>query len=88
MSKKVVADMDSDDEIIYSMKQNGYKDRDIRERLINEGRTRYHPKTISTRWARLKRCVEAHADELLDEELSDWHVGEVRSISVVDFSHD
>jgi len=77
MPKKVVWDLDSDDEIIVRMKQEKRSDSDVVERLVKEGRTRYHPKTISSRWVRLKRVLAAHEDEMLDEQLTDWHEGDV-----------
>ncbi len=77
MPKKVVWDLDSDDEIIVQMKQEKYTDKEVVERLIKEGRTKYHHKTISSRWVRLKRVLAAHEDELLDAQLTDWHEGDV-----------
>jgi len=81
MPKKVVWDLDSDDEIIVQMKQEKYTDKEVVERLIKEGRTKYHHKTISSRWVRLKRVLAAHEDELLDAQLTDWHEGDVRIFS-------
>lgn len=77
MPKKVVWDLDSDDEIIVKMKEAKYTDQQIVERLISEGRTKYHTKTISSRWVRLKRVLAAHQDELLDKQLTCWHEGDV-----------
>ena len=77
MPKKVVWDLDSDDEIIVKMKQERYTDKEVVERLIKEGRTKYHHKTISSRWVRLKRVLAAREDELLDAQLTDWHEGDV-----------
>ncbi|KAI9704265.1 MAG: hypothetical protein M1836_007126 [Candelina mexicana] len=74
--KKIVADLDSDDEIIVRMKEKRFTDNEIRDHLISEGRMKYNSKTISSRWARLRRVLEARADELLDEKLIDWHAGE------------
>jgi hypothetical protein len=76
-AKKVTWDMDSDDEIIVSMKANGRTEKEIADRLAREGRIRYHSKTIGTRWARLKRAIQQHQDDLMDEELTDWHDGDV-----------
>lgn len=38
---------------------------------------RYVPKTISSRWLRLRRLLEQAENDRLDDELSDWHIGEV-----------
>lgn len=70
--------MDSDDELIVKMKQAKYQEKEIAQRLIDEGRTNYHAKTIGTRWARLKRVLQARNDDLLDQDLTDWHEGDVK----------
>lgn len=62
------------------MKQAGYNDNDVVKRLCDEGRTKYDPKSISSRWQRIRKCLQATEDELFDEELTDWHEGEVRII--------
>ena len=79
VAKKVTAELDSDDEIIFSMKNAKYLEKDIAKRLVDEGRTVYNPKTIGTRWARLKKAMQAKQDELLDADLTDWHEGDVSS---------
>jgi hypothetical protein len=81
LAKKVTAELDSDDELIVQMKQAKYQEKEIAQRLINEGRTHYHAKTIGTRWARLKKVLQARSDAMLDEELTDWHDGDVRTVS-------
>lgn len=77
LPKKVTAEMDSDDELIVKMKQAKYQEKEIAQRLVDEGRTNYHPKTIGTRWARLKKAMQIRNDELLDQDLTDWHEGDV-----------
>ena len=77
MAKKVVAEMDSDDELIFNMKNAKFLEKDIAKRLADEGRIHYNPKTIGTRWARLKKAMQAKQDELLDADLTDWHDGDV-----------
>ena len=77
IAKKVTADMDSDDELIFSMKNAKYLEKDIAKRLADEGRMNYNPKTIGTRWARLKKAMQKQQDELLDNDLTDWHDGDV-----------
>ena len=47
------------------------------QKLQEEGRVRYIPKTVASRWARLKQMLEEKENAKLDDELSDWHVGEV-----------
>lgn len=77
IAKKVTADLDSDDELIVRMKNAKYLEKDIARRLADEGRVAYNPKTIGTRWARLRKAIERRNDELLDAELTDWHDGDV-----------
>ena len=77
IAKKVTADLDSDDELIVRMKNAKYLEKDIAERLAKEGRIKYHPKTIGTRWARIKRKLQDFQDEMLDGDVTDWHEGDV-----------
>lgn len=60
------------------MKQAKYLEKDIAARLVAEGRTSYQAKTIGTRWSRIKRVLQQRQDELLDQDLTDWHEGDVR----------
>jgi len=77
LAKKVTADLDSDDELIVRMKNAKYLEKDIAKRLADEGRTKYNVKTIGTRWAHLKKKLQEKNDQMLDEELTDWHDGDV-----------
>ncbi|RMZ80232.1 hypothetical protein DV738_g2908, partial [Chaetothyriales sp. CBS 135597] len=76
MSKRVTADLDSDDEMIVRMKNAKYQEKDIARRLADEGRMFYSTKTIGSRWGRLRKAIEARQDELLDANLTDWHEGD------------
>lgn len=60
------------------MKEAKYLEKDIAQRLIDEGRINYNPKTIGTRWSRIRRAMQERQDKLLDAELTDWHDGDVR----------
>ena len=75
--KKVTADLDSDDELIVRMKEARYLEKDIAQALVDQGRTAYNPKTIGTRWRRLKHALQKRQDDLLDADLTDWHDGDV-----------
>lgn len=77
MSKRITADYDSDDARIIDLKQQSYSDEYVANKLREEGRTRYVGKTVGSRWLRLRKILEERDDERLDDELSDWHVGEV-----------
>lgn len=70
------SDYDTDEKRIIHLKQLGYKDDYVSNRLVEEGRQQLSAKTISTRWLRLKKIVERKEEERLDDELSDWHIGE------------
>ena len=76
MAKKVTADLDSDDELIVRMKEARFLEKDIAQALINQGRIAYNPKTIGTRWRRLKAALQKRQDDLLDADLTDWHEGD------------
>jgi len=75
--KDVTFNFDSDDEIIWTMKSTGQKDEAIADRLISEGRVKYAPKTISTRFARMCRAREDHDEKLMELDFSDYHEVEV-----------
>ena len=75
--KKVTADLDSDDELIVRMKEARYREKDIADRLQEEGRIKYNQKTIGTRWVRIRRALQQRQDELLDSQQADWHNGDV-----------
>ncbi|KAK4547750.1 hypothetical protein LTR36_000708 [Oleoguttula mirabilis] len=74
--KRIVADYDSDDGRIISLKQQGYSDEYVAQKMIQEGRIRYVPKTVGSRWLRLRKALEQAESEKLDDELTDWHVDE------------
>lgn len=61
------------------MKNAKYLEKDIAERLAKEGRIKYHPKTIGTRWARIKKVLQRTHDDMLDAEVTDWHEGDVNT---------
>lgn len=60
------------------MKRRGFKDREIAQRLADEGFTAYKPQSVGARYARINRKVQERNEKLLDLELIDWHEGEVR----------
>ena len=76
VAKRVTADLDSDDELIVRMKEARFLEKDIAEALINQGRVAYNPKTIGTRWRRLKAVLQKRQDDMLDADLTDWHEGD------------
>lgn len=76
IAKKITVDLDSDDDMIVRMKEAKYEEKDIAKRLADAGRVKYNPKTIGTRWARLRRALAQHQEELLEADLADWHEGD------------
>jgi hypothetical protein len=75
--KPITVDLDEEDQMIVDMKQQGYKDEDIVVRLIEKGFTRYEPRSVGCRWMRIRKKTQEYEEKLLDEELTDWHIGEV-----------
>ena len=74
---KVTGELDEADQIIVSMKQAGYPDKAVRDKISEAGLVDYHVKTIATRWTRLQRLAQKMSDDKLDAELTDWHDGDV-----------
>ncbi|KAF2644594.1 hypothetical protein P280DRAFT_390970 [Massarina eburnea CBS 473.64] len=70
--KKVSADLDSDDELMMDMREKGYSDRQIAEKLARDGRVRYDMKSISTRIVRIRQAQAEHVDYLLKEGYMEW----------------
>ncbi|KAI5360796.1 hypothetical protein Slin15195_G087120 [Septoria linicola] len=83
VSKRITADYDSDDARIIDLKQQSYSDEYVANKLREEGRTRYVGKTVGSRWLRLRKVLEERDDERLDDELSDWHVGEDEELRAI-----
>ena len=81
LSKRVVVDYDSDDGRIITLKQQGFSDEYVSQKLIQEGRIRYQAKTVTSRWLRLRKALEAAENERMDDELSDWHEDDVSTCS-------
>lgn len=76
-AKRVTADLDSDDELIMQMKEKGYSDQQIADRLKREGRTKYDRKSISTRVGRIKWAQAARVDEMMIEGYKEWQFEDV-----------
>lgn len=83
MHKDITVELDSDDEIILTMKDQGIKDEVVMERLIAEGRTKYNSKTISTRYIRMKRVLETAEEKQMEEDFSDFHEDEVSTVGLL-----
>lgn len=79
LPKPVTADLDSEDEIILRMKEDGFTDQQVVNKLKEENRVRYDRKTIGSRFLRIQAALAAKQDERLEAEETDWHEGEVRS---------
>lgn len=71
-SKEVKADLDSDDDMMMTMREKGYSDQAIADRLLKEGRKRYDRKSVSTRISRIKFAQAAQVDTQLEEGYKEW----------------
>lgn len=80
--RQVTVDLDSDDEIIKTMKDQGIRDEIVQQRLIREGRVKYEIKTISTRYNRIRKAIEKHEDDLRELDFSDYHEDEVGAVGL------
>jgi hypothetical protein len=77
--KPIKANYDADDARIVDLKQQGWSDEYVARKLAEEGRIRYVGRTVGSRWLRIRKALEAKEEEILEDEMSDWHDGEVRS---------
>lgn len=78
LPKPISADLDSEDEIILHMKEDGFTDQQVVDKLKEENRIRYDRKSIASRYIRIQAALAAKQDERLEAEETDWHEGEVR----------
>jgi hypothetical protein len=76
--RPITADIDSTDELIINMKDGGCSNEQISDKLKADGRVHYDKKTVGSRYLRIKAAIAERAEQRLDEELTDWHEGEVR----------
>ncbi|KAF2473103.1 uncharacterized protein BDR25DRAFT_128669 [Lindgomyces ingoldianus] len=71
-AKKISVNLDSDDELMINMKEKGYTDHQIAEKLAKEGRILYDKKSIGGRICRIKSAQAEHVDFLLKEGYKEW----------------
>lgn len=76
-SNPLESDYDSEEKLIIDLKKQGYKDDAIARQLVVEGYAELSAKRIQARWLKLKKKEDAKEEQRLDDELSDWHIGEV-----------
>lgn len=76
--KRVSHELDSDDELMMEMREKGYSDRQIADKLAKEGRVRYDQKSISTRIMRIRLAQAGNVDFLLKEGYKEWEFEDVR----------
>ncbi|KAF2745081.1 hypothetical protein M011DRAFT_148590 [Sporormia fimetaria CBS 119925] len=74
--KRVLPDLDSDDEMILSMRDEGYTDAQISYRLKKEGRINYSTQSLGPRVKRVKEVIAAHVDYQLAEGYKEWTLQE------------
>jgi hypothetical protein len=75
--KRVTHELDSDDELMMEMRDKGYSDRQIADRLAKDGRIRYDQKSISTRIMRIRLAQAENVDFLLKEGYKEWELRDV-----------
>ncbi|PNS15774.1 Eukaryotic translation initiation factor 4 gamma [Sphaceloma murrayae] len=69
-------ELNADDRIVVAMKRGGYSDQEIVDELVKQGFAQLQPRTISTKYQRICQRLQEYNDELLEEDLTDWHDGE------------
>jgi hypothetical protein len=78
--KRVSHELDSDDEMMMAMREKGFSDRQIAEKLAKDGRVRYDQKSISTRIMRIRLAQADNVDYLLREGYKEWEFEDVTSL--------
>lgn len=77
--KRVSHELDSDDELMMSMREKGFSDRQIADKLDTDGRVSYDVKSISTRIMRIRLAQAANVDFLIKEGYKEWKFEDVSS---------
>ncbi|KAI8937092.1 hypothetical protein NX059_006307 [Plenodomus lindquistii] len=72
--KRVTAILDTDDQLMMDMRDLGYGDKAIADRVAKNGGIRYDPKSISTRIMRIRLAQAANVDFLLSEGYKEWEL--------------
>lgn len=75
--KRVSHELDSDDELMMNMREKGFSDRQIADKLAKDGRVRYDQKSISTRIMRIRLAQADNVDFLLREGYKEWEFEDV-----------
>ncbi|KAF1974758.1 hypothetical protein BU23DRAFT_90524 [Bimuria novae-zelandiae CBS 107.79] len=70
--KKVSHELDSDDELMMAMRDKGYSDKQISDRLKKEQRINYDAKSISTRVQRIRVIQAERCDFELENGMKEW----------------
>lgn len=70
-------DLDVPDEILVRMKEAKYLEREIAEHLAKKFDVDYNPKTIGTRYTRIKEKAAKAQDKLFVPGQTLWHDGDV-----------
>jgi hypothetical protein len=78
--KRVTHELDSDDELMMAMREKGFSDRQIADKLAKDGRVRYDQKSISTRIMRIRLAQAENVDFLLREGFKEWEFEDVSII--------
>lgn len=79
--KRVSHELDSDDELMMEMREKGFSDRQISDKLAKDGRVRYDQKSISTRIMRIRLAQAGNVDTLLKDGMKEWEFDDVSPCS-------
>ncbi|KAI9752296.1 MAG: Signal peptidase complex catalytic subunit [Chaenotheca gracillima] len=72
VARKITWNLDSDDELIVALKEEGCTDREVSKRLRADGRIDYHSKTINSRYRRIRNALERQTEREIDGGSRAW----------------
>lgn len=75
--RRVSHELDANDELMMHMREKGFSDRQIADKLAKKGGVRYDPKSISTRIMRIRLAQAENVDFLLREGYKEWEFEDV-----------
>lgn len=77
--RKITHELDTIDKIIVNLKRQNFPNSQIAEELRKLGLSNYDPKTVGSRFIRVEKKIEDHEAQRIEDGLTDWLDGEVRT---------
>ncbi|KAF2724991.1 hypothetical protein K431DRAFT_116624 [Polychaeton citri CBS 116435] len=74
--RRITAELDAVDSRILELREQGLTMEATAQKISAEGLATYQPKSLESRYVRIRKILAAKEDERLDDDMSDWHLDE------------